>query len=296
MMRRILIPTLVLAVMCLCVAEVQAASATSLLFPDKVTKLEDDDWESMIDVKQNGLLDQGDFLFGMLVIQYGQEAGTSNTKWPTYDTFTGEFVAKVASSVWTGTQWKYVLVPATAAEWTAINNATGFDLELPTGAGSFGTIYSDKRATLTDNWVDPFAATVKDALDTADTNVTTPVWDWGFAGKSDEHWTAYANQQNFSPTLQVTTYISTNVTHSYPGSVPLLYHNYLGGLGFTQYTGPVQLQGFGVLEASDPGVFMLKTDTDFYVHPTPEPGSLALLGLGLAACAGMIYRRRKNNA
>jgi hypothetical protein len=291
-----LIPTLVLAVLCLSVTQVQAASATSLLFPDVVTKLEDDDWESMIDVRQNGILDDGDFLFGMLVIQYGQEAGTSNTKWPTYDTFTGEFVAKVQSVVWTGSQWKYVLVPATAAEWAAINTATGYDLELPMAADSFGTIYSDRRPNLTTPWVDPFAASVTAALDTADTNVTTPIWDWGFAGKSDEHWTAYANQQNFSPTLQVTTYISTNVTWSYPGSVPLLYHNYLGGLGYTQYTGPVQLQGYGVLEASSAGVFALKTDTDFYVKPTPEPGSLALLGLGLVACAGMVYRRRKNNA
>jgi hypothetical protein len=288
-----LIPTLVLAVLCLSVTQVQASSATSLLFPDEVTKLEDDDWESMVDMNQNNILDQGDFLFGMLVIQYGQQAGTSNTKWPTYDTFTGEFLMKVGSVTQVGTQWKYVMVPATALEWAAINTATGYDLELPTASGSFGTIYSDKRPNLTSNWVDPFAATVTAALDTADTNVTTPIWDFGFAGKSDEHWTAVANQQNFDANLQVTTYASINVTYKYPGGVPLLFHNYLGSLGYTQYTGPVQMQGYGVLEASSPGVFMLKTDTDFYMKPTPEPGSLALLGLGLAACGIIIRRRRK---
>lgn len=295
MMRRIVIPTLVLAVLCLCVAEVQAASATNLLFPYAVNKLEDDDWESMYDTNRNQILDKGDFLYGMLVIQYVQEAGTSNTNYPTYYTFTGEFVMKVGGVAGTG-PYTYSMVPATAAEWGMLNTNLGIDLELPTASGSFGTMYSDKRASLTSVWVDPYAATVKDALDTADTFVTTPVWDFGFAGLKHEHWTAVANQQNFDANLQVTTYAAVNVTHKYPGGPGYLMHNYLGGLGFTQYTGETAIQGYGVLEAADPGVFMLKTDTDFYIKPTPEPASLALLGLGLAACAGMVYRRRKNKA
>lgn len=290
-MRRILIPALCLLLIGSFAASAHASS-TSLLFPYVVNKLEDNDWESFADANQSGELDVGDYLYGVISVQDVVEADTSNANTPVLETFTAVYVLKVTGRTGTG-PYQFQFGAATAAEWAALD--TALDLGLPTfnGTGTAAIAYSDKRASTSDPWVDEFLATEKLSIATATQNVTTPLWEFGFTGASDEMWMANASSSNpLDPDLTISSYIALNVTHLYPGGVPLLKHNYLGTFN-SNYTGPVDLQGFGVLEVTNPGVWQVKTDTDFYIKPTPEPGTLALLGLGLAGFGIAAIRRRR---
>ena len=298
MMRRMVIPAVCMLVMVFATSAV-AGSALSLLFPYEVNRLEDDDWEALvIDKGTSGAVDKGDVFVGMLEIQRSWNEDESLFKNPTYDTFTTIFALECSNVSWDANVglWKFDFVPL-GYDWA---NLTG--LGLPTQQDLSNTMaiaYSDERANMTDKFIDNNTGTLKGSLETAHLNSTTELWEFGFdpQDRDTEFWYAYANTPYLNnptaPLVVMNYYVSIDMTHEYPGGIPLLKHNEL-----YNWAAPAHIQAFGGLSSSTagPGDFHVVTDGDWYIKPTPEPGSIALLGLGLVACAGMVYRRRKNNA
>ena len=287
-MRRILIPALCLLLIGSFAVSADA-SALSLLFPGDVNKLEDNDYELIL-TGGDRYLDKGDVLLGIIEIQKTKKALTSDFKVPTYETFTAVVAIECTSVAGSGSSWDFGFGPTTAA-WSTF----GQGLPTPTAAGTMGMVYSDWRAALSD----PFIAvvdgggvslTLQDSLETAHKNFTTLMWEIGYDGAPGLFWTAHGDSNDISAIQHLDFATALNVTFRAAGW-PLLKHDFLS------YGVMSDVQGDGGKE-NDPivGPFHIATDGDWYIKPTPEPGSLALLGLGLAACAGMVYRRRRNKA
>lgn len=299
-MRRLIIPFVCLSLMGF-FSLAHGASATDLLIKDgkTVNMLEDNDWESLKG-DTDTQLEVGEFLYGLLEIQQVQDARNNAIfNDPTFHTFTGVFALKVDKITSVGSQFRYDFVPLTHAEWATIYGFATNPL-VRQSASSFALIYSDARALLTDSFVD-VVPTIEASLKSAYLNTTAPLWEFGLAGDSGEFWFAMATSTNIAdPLLGVQTFVALNTTHTYPLGLPLLKHGELYGdltspnlkISLGSFT---HVQAFGNLGSGTKGVWQLRTDTDYYIKPTPEPGSLALLGLGLAAFGGYAWRRHRRS-
>lgn len=304
-MRRILIPALV----CLAVVTFAAgahASALGLLYKDGITTnhLEDNDWEFWHDTDSSGTFNVGDLLIGMFEIQQIRDVdpGGKPVVPTTTNTFTGVFVVEVASVNTASPTYSggadYTFTP-TATNWSTL----GYGLPVRTSTDSFTIVFDDSSSPFLNP--NPAASTsVNDALATATDG--TRLWEFGFAGGGSdpfELWLAQANGLSPLTVTRLDFQAALNITHTYAPALGLkILDNDFVFRGADGIGGPLgiysQVQLTGSLEA--PGVddsrwFDIKTDADFYIKPTPEPGSLILLGLGLAACGGVVYRRRRNS-
>lgn len=286
---------LIFGVVCAAVVTIavpaSAASALGLLHADGITinQLEDNDWEFA--TGDDTIVDVGDLLIGMFEIQdvldvypvgsLPRDAITNGA------TFTGVFALKVTSKVNIGgfLQWAYTFAPVSDAEWAT----TG--LPARSHSGTEFLVYSDSSSP----FVNPDTGTIAGSLATATEG--TLLWELGFRGEAGESWTALSATDDISAVgpggLQFASY--TNVT-AYHAGPKLLKHDYLtpgaDGIG-----GPLGIysewQIDGRRESGFIGDFDLRTDADMYILPTPEPGSLALLGLGVLGLGGVVYRRRR---
>lgn len=300
-MRRLIIPVACLALLVVGLAATPAFAATAktMLFPYDVNLLEDQDWELLATGGAPELV-KGNILVGMLEI-----GSTENLTGPGAHnaalngaTFTGVFVLQYTGET--------ILLEGGTATWHKFAPVSGWNtlaaldiFDLP--AVSDGTI-----ALIVDNpnydafnaqFVDPETGDAADSLATALDG--TKLWELGFTGAvgADEFW--YSTNVTFPPSNSLTFYGSLNVTENYPGAPGLLPHDYLYTLGGGQFLGlgavTSQVQLRGGFQGTDPlDNFDLDTDTDFWIVPTPEPGSIALLGLGLLGIGGAVYRRRRN--
>lgn len=299
-------------------ASAQAGSALSLLQLNAqvINWLDDEDYESFVnargtavDVSQSQgfyIPQQGDFLLSMWNVQtvfYPPGVGARN---PTTNTFTAIAAVEVASVIPSGSDATLLFTPLSSGDWDLlIGNGLLPAASKPANPGqSFGILFDDGTM---DNppsrWINPDIDGDRStpghnpsdwAADYA-TALGTKLWEFGFTGaggtaQNGEFWTAEID--NTGPIIGVDFLASLNTTWTYAavGGIKLLPHNFLmvpGGNFFD-----FQLNG----EIDNPNLVgdgFYRTDTNIYIRPIPEPGSLALLGLGLAAIGGVVYRRRR---
>jgi hypothetical protein len=293
----------------------RAGSALGLLRLDKnVTNLlDDEDFETFVDAngdavdvtKIAGLYVPPDdsFLLAMWNVQTVKYPPTSDAKDPTTNAFTAISVVKVDYTDASGTHF----VPLTAADWTTVS---GFlpAAAIPVNKGqSMGILFDDGIIdNPPDRWINPdkdgsnptggFDAT--DWAEDFNTAVGKPLWEFGFTGAggasaNGEFWTAQIGLTSASYDAAL------DVTHEYAAvsGIQLLGHDaklfnlvYYGGL--TSYGWQFELSG-GIDDTTVYGDGFYSTDTNIYLKPVPEPGSIALLALGLGAI-GVVYRKRRS--
>jgi hypothetical protein len=304
---------------------VASAGSLSYLSPYNLNKLEDHDFEGILKKQDDGSyapflpadpnipeapvpLD-GDIFLGMWEVTGMDFAGaTAPSSFSTGSDFGFTAVFALAADgtpVKDGNNLKVSFRPLTSAEWSAISFwmpsdavpdaawqgmtiGTIFDDHVQETANGFFTSENlDTTTKSTDDW--------KEDLETATSGAK--LWEIGFTGAAaaNEWWTATiidAADPNVTP-KSVTWEASMNVTRYHAGPL-LLSHNaegFVAGSIFAPYS-QVGIDG-GIDNAVQAGDYWFPTDTNIWIRPTPEPGTLALLGLGLAAVGGVVYRRRR---
>jgi hypothetical protein len=296
-MRRFLILGLCVAVIGLASYGAQA-NALSMLFPYTVNVLEDNDWESIIMGDGDDDLEVGEVLVGMLYVQEVWDALGPGSNTATTETFTAVFALQVLDLDTSGQFPIYTFGAIAKDDWDTLVDDTNQNLGLtdPMHEGTVGQVFSDTSNPFIDESAsDSMADSIMTAIE------GQLLWEIGFReGDATEFWTALTNSTTISTLFILQTRISINVLEYYDLSKTLLKHDYLWD-GATDAINPLglhvfsEIQGYGGLSSVDNGNFDLSTDTDFYIVPTPEPASLALFGLGLAAACGLVVRRRRRS-
>jgi hypothetical protein len=289
---------------------VAQAGGTSLIIKDSqtITHLEDNDWEFLLNADgslsdKDSIVDVGDYLVGMYTIQFLDDAhpGTAAGYPKILDSTTGsisavfmiEVVGKDTATPTIVGGADFAFAPAGSAAWTAIG------LPTPTSDDTMVMMYDDGSPfPFIDAKTGAFATDIATAVD------GTLFWEFGFAGGGldpTEFWGAQVSTDDISSVAGGLGSFagSLNVT-DYAAGFKLLPHDFVfsGGNVGPGDAGEIfsQFQFTGGFETLDSGISSFwdaQTDTDVYVRATPEPGSLALLGLGLAACGGWVIRRRR---
>lgn len=296
----------------------RASSALDLLqFNGAINFLDDEDYEVFVDSKGNAVdLSQqgpgffipqvGDFLLSMWNVQtvfYPPGVGARN---PITNTFTAIAAVEVARVVNNAPDADLFFTPLSGADWDLlINNGLLPANAKPQNAGqSFGILYDDgTKDNPPSRWINPDidgdsntpTFRPEDWDDDFATALGDKLWEFGFTGaggaaQNGEFWTAEID--NTTPIIGVEFLAALNTTYTYAavGGIKLLPHDYLGVSATNEFT--FQLNG----EIDNPNLVgdgFYRTDTNIYIKPIPEPGSLALIGLGLIAVGTVARRRRR---
>jgi hypothetical protein len=284
-----------------------AGAALNALVLNQANELEDDNWETSLGARRGDtVLDVGDVLFGMVEITAIQ--GTSSVSLGA--TFTAVFAIKVTSkSALAGnTVAIFGFGPPSDTDWSAIAaDVAGW----PARSSS-----STMVITYEDVGVDPPAG-APHFIDPSSLSVTSvtgdgiPLWEFGFTGSPGETWVAVTvspsgNADNLAAAdLSGSFSARLNVTHEHPAVAGLELLRVVPDPAFPAFvvdkTGAnplgaqLHITGGSLTKSGGTHSFPVKSDADFWIVPTPEPGSFVLLA-GLTALAGVGYLRRQPKA
>jgi hypothetical protein len=229
----------------------------------------------------------------------GSKQGTTNT-------FTAIAAVKVDGITPSGADATISFVPLSDGEWDMLI-ANGL---LPAGAKpvnvgqSFGILFDDGTIDNSPRWINPdidgdsATPTFRPGDWAADyaTALGTPLWEFGFTGASGaaqngELWEAEIDNTGANVGVDFVAALNQTWEYAAVGGIKLLPHDFQalgGGVNFFQF----ELNG-GIDNPNQAGDGFYRTDTNIYIRPIPEPGSLALLALGLGAIGVVVRRRRK---
>lgn len=286
-----------------------ANAAIEFLVLHEVNQLEDQDYETLINYvdgeyemmteEGNHTLDLDDLLVGIIRIQaintgsplYLNEQKAFNDGSPP-NGFSGVFVLEVTGKVDnTGTTgfFEYDFGPAPDAAWTFLSLSRN-------DSDTMIKWYDDSTDPYIYPQADPTLANLQTALATAD---GTLLWEWGDTtdpdGNNNFFWRAKTTTDDVTaidPGDEPGFQAGLNVTYDGVPGMPLDLHDEIAVLGFTT-DGDTQVQLEGGFQGLAPAnVFTVITDTNVYIVPTPEPGSVLIWG-GLLGAMGLVAWRRR---
>lgn len=298
-MKRVLFSSIAMLMALALSADAQAGALSLLSLDNSPDFLEDDDYESFIDTDGSGTVNAGDFVVGMFAIQAINTVDTAGFG----STLEGILVAKVASATGTATTVGGVAFAGDALTFTSVSAGEYTTLSTSTGGGGFGwtnlptrmsasssvIIYDDMAGApfVNPDGVGTGVTGANDALLTA-VNAAPQILEFGFTGGAYASGTVTPASLTL-PTGQFNFVLGLNETFNSTG-LSWLKIDIDGG-------GPipgVDLFGTGAIDFINPkGDFDIKTDADFVVNPTPEPGSVTLFGLGALGLLGARIRRKR---